>query len=188
VVIGEVFMGQQAEDDDFEQFVIARSRALLRYGYVLTGDAHDAADLVQESLIRLRDGWSTVRNPEPFVRTTMSRLHISWWRRHRREHLTEVVPDSGRLDPGLRRIDDDTGLWHALGTLPRRQRAVLVLRYYERLGDDEIAETLGIARGTVRSQALRGLRALRRRIAEPPPGWALTPTAHAFNDPRRGSA
>lgn len=159
-------MGQPA-DAEFERFVAARSKALMRYGYVLTGDPHDAADLVQESLLRLRGSWDKVRrqdNPEPFVRTTMSRLHISWWRSRSRERLTGEVPDRGVLDQGLRRADGDDGLWQALSTLGRRQRAVLVLRYYEGLGDNQIAELLGITQGTVRSQALRGLRSLRERV------------------------
>lgn len=144
---------------EFEDFVRARGSALLRYGYVLTGNAEDAADLVQESLLKLGDAWQRVRNkadPEGYVRTIMARQHISWWRRRRRERVTDDVPEGS--------YDDRHSfgeLWKDLATLPRRQRAVLVLRYYEDLSDHEIAEILGISRGTVRSQASRALSALR---------------------------
>ncbi|MEV0382786.1 SigE family RNA polymerase sigma factor [Nonomuraea sp. NPDC050643] len=144
---------------EFEDFVRARGSALLRYGYVLTGNADDAADLVQESLLRLNDSWRRVRdkdNPEAYVRTIMARQHISWWRRRRREHLTDDVPEGSYTDHHT-----FGELWKELATLPRRQRVVLVLRYYEDLPDQEIADILGITRGTVRSQAFRALNTLR---------------------------
>ncbi|UBU13658.1 SigE family RNA polymerase sigma factor [Nonomuraea gerenzanensis] len=144
---------------EFDDFVRARGPALLRYGYVLTGNADDAADLVQEALLKLSDSWKRVRNknnPEAYVRTTMARQHISWWRGRRREHLTDDLPEGSYTD------EPSSGeLWKELATLPRRQRVVLVLRYYEDLSDQEIAELLGISRGTVRSQAFRALNALR---------------------------
>jgi RNA polymerase sigma-70 factor (sigma-E family) len=157
-------MAAESGPDTFEAFVRARSAALLRYGFVLTGDSHDAADLAQEALARLGASWQRVRqkgDPEGYVRTTMARLHISWWRRRRREHIVGAVPDRGISDEALSRADGDDGLWEALGTLPARQRAVLVLRYYEQRSDEEIAALLGISRGTVRSQASHGLAKLR---------------------------
>src|ERR1700749_3049099 len=90
----------------------------------------------------------------------MARLHVSAWRRRRREWLTAAVPDQAVHDPALDHHDDGQ-LWAALSQLPPRQRAVLVLRYYERLTDEEIATTLGVARGTIRSQASRALEKLR---------------------------
>lgn len=100
-------------------------------------------------------------DPEGYVRTTMARLHISWWRRRRREHPVRSLPERGYADEGIARADGDVGLWHEVKALPNRQRVVLVLRYYEQLADDEIAGMLGISRGTVRSQAARGLDKLR---------------------------
>ncbi|MBB5130818.1 RNA polymerase sigma-70 factor (sigma-E family) [Thermocatellispora tengchongensis] len=146
----------------------ARGSALYRYGFVLTGNAEDAADLVQEALLRLSDTWSRVRrkdDPEGYVRTIMARQHISWWRRRKREHLVAAVPEGTMTDAGVDRLAADTGLWAELAALPRRQRAVLVLRYYEDLSDQEIAKILGISCGTVRSQASRALAALRVRSA-----------------------
>lgn len=146
---------------EFEDFVRARGPALLRYGYVLSGNPDDAADLVQEALLKLSDTWRRVRNkdnPEAYVRTIMARQHISWWRRRRREHLTDDVPEGSYTDRHA------TGeLWRELATLPRKQRTVLVLRYFEDLPDQEIADILGISCGTVRSQAFRALQTLRVR-------------------------
>jgi RNA polymerase sigma-70 factor (sigma-E family) len=155
------------EPDGFEQFVTERAAALTRYGFVLSGNPHDAADLVQEALVRLRGAWGRVRrqeDPEAFVRTTMARLHISWWRKRRRERLVGSVPENSRPDPALARIDEDTGMWQTLATLAPRQRAVLVLRFYDGLSDEQIAGRLRIAPVTVRSQASRGLRTLRDRV------------------------
>ncbi len=148
----------------FEEYVSARAPSLLRYAYVLTGNPHDAADLVQEALVRLRSRWSRLaddRNLDAYVRTTIARLHVSFWRRRRRERLVATMPERALTDEALTRAEGDAGLWRALTGLPPRQRAVLVLRYYEQLSDQEIAQVLGISRGTVRSQAARGLDKLR---------------------------
>ncbi|MET9342766.1 SigE family RNA polymerase sigma factor [Nonomuraea sp. NPDC003804] len=146
---------------EFDEFVRARGQALLRYGYVLTGNAEDAADLVQEALLKLGDTWTRVRskdNPEGYVRTIMARQHISWWRRRRREHLTDDLPEGSYHDS-----HSFGELWNEVRALPRRQRVVIVLRYYEDLSDQEIADILGVSRGTVRSQAARALEKLRVR-------------------------
>jgi RNA polymerase sigma-70 factor (sigma-E family) len=158
--------GGAVEWKDFDAFVRARTMGLLRYGHALTGSQHDAADLVQEALARLGVAWTRVQNktdPEGYVRTTMARLHVSWWRRRRRERLVGTVPETPYTDAGLAGIDGQQNLWQALATLPPRQRAVLVLRYYEQQTDEEIADVLGVSRGTVRSQAFRGLEKLRQR-------------------------
>lgn len=153
-------------DDELERFVRGRAGALLRYGYVLTGNPHDAADLTQEALARLGMAWPRVRHradPEAYVRTTMARLHISRWRRLRREVLVGEPPERAHDDAGLDRAIDD-GMWQALAGLPTKQRAVLVLRYYEQLSDDEIAVMLGTSRVTVRTQAHRALAKLREIV------------------------
>jgi RNA polymerase sigma-70 factor (sigma-E family) len=148
-------------------FIRNRAVTLYRYGYLLTGNHHDAEDLVQDALIRLRAHWSRVArkdDPTAYVRTTMTRLNISKWRRRRRELLTPAVPERAATDPGLERvdaIDDDERVWAAIVALPPKQRAVLVLRFYESLTDEEIAATLGVSRSTIRSQAARALDKLR---------------------------
>jgi RNA polymerase sigma factor (sigma-70 family) len=103
-------------------------------------------------------------DPTAYVRTTMTRLNISKWRRRRRELLTSAVPEKGVLDPGLDRVDandDGERVWAAIVALPPKQRAVLVLRFYESLTDEEIAATLGVSRSTIRSQTSRALDKLR---------------------------
>ncbi|MGA5763699.1 SigE family RNA polymerase sigma factor [Nonomuraea bangladeshensis] len=155
------------DDSRFESFVADRADALLRYGYVLSGNAHDAADLTQEALIRLHRAWPRVRrkqDPEAYTRTIMARLHISVWRRRRREHLFGEVPDAP-VRHDLLPSEAEQGLWEALKGLPRKQRTVLVLRYYEDLADEEIARVLGISRGTVRSHASLGLGKLRSALS-----------------------
>jgi RNA polymerase sigma factor (sigma-70 family) len=89
----------------------------------------------------------------------MARLHIATWRLRRRELLAWDLPERQHHDPLP--SGDERGMWQALAGLPRKQRAVLVLRYYEQLEDAEIAAVLGISRGTVRSQAARALDKLR---------------------------
>ncbi|MFI7124693.1 SigE family RNA polymerase sigma factor [Nonomuraea sp. NPDC050153] len=149
-------------DPRFAEFVAERGDALMRYGFVLAGNPHDAADLVQEALLKLRGAWPRLRlkeNPESYARTTMARLHIASWRLRRRELLAWDLPEGEHHD--LLPSGDERRMWQALAGLPRKQRAVLVLRYYEQLDDAEIATVLGISRGTVRSQAARALDKLR---------------------------
>jgi RNA polymerase sigma-70 factor (sigma-E family) len=153
----------------FDAFVRARHAALLRYGTVLTGDPHSAADLVQDALERTGLAWSRVQqqgDPEGYVRRVMANRNISQWRRLRRERLVDAPPE--------RVYDDhpaDDVMWEVLATLPRRQRTVLVLRYYEDLSEVEIARVLGIAQGTVKSQASKGIAALRTVIGEREQLW-----------------
>ncbi|HEY1486009.1 MAG TPA: SigE family RNA polymerase sigma factor [Micromonosporaceae bacterium] len=156
------------EEQSFADFVRERAPALYRYGYVLTGNSHDADDLVQEALIRLRGAWSRVDrrdDPTGYVRTTMARLHISTWRRRRREFLMSSIPETTAEDAAIADVQAgrgvDSEVWRLLSTLPPRQRAVIVLRYYERMTDEEIAAALGISRVTIRSQASRALEKLR---------------------------
>lgn len=153
------------DDSRFADFVAERADALLRYGYVLSGNPHDAADLTQEALIRLHRAWPRVRrkqDPESYIRVIMARLHVSTWRLRRRERLTWELPEESHLD--VFPSEAEQGLWQALEGLPRKQRAVLVLRYYEQLTDEEIAGVLGVSRGTVRSHASLGLGRLRATV------------------------
>lgn len=161
----------QATHDVFDAFVRARHTALLRYGTVLTGDPHSAADLVQDALERTGLAWSRVLqqgDPEGYVRRVMANRNISAWRRLRRERLVGEPPDSS-YDEGDSHVDD--AMWHALALLPRRQRTVLVLRYYEDLSEAEISRVLGIAKGTVKSQASKGIATLRANVGSRESLW-----------------
>lgn len=149
-----------AAREDFEQFVAARSPALLRTAYLLTGTRQDAEDLVQTALVKAVPAWKRVSdNPEAYVRRIMVNENISRWRRHRgREILVADAPESGvtAADPA-----DSLALRQALAVLAPRQRAVIVLRYYEDLTERETAAILGIAVGTVKSQARVALARMR---------------------------
>lgn len=150
------------EHELFDAFARARGPALLRFGYALTGDEHAAADLVQEALLRTGLRWSRLANtaePEGYVHRVMVNTHVSWWRRRRRERLTDRVPDRGYEPPAR-----DQAVWALLAELPPRQRAVLVLRYYEDLSEAQIASTLGCSPGTVKSQAAKGMGKLRAAL------------------------
>lgn len=153
--------------EDFGEFVRAALPGLLRYGHALTGNPHDAADLVQTVLEKVGARWGSLRNkcdePLAYVRRAMANTHVSRWRRSRRENLVADLPD--RAVEQFDRLENEP-LWQALRTLPTRQRAVIVLRYYEALSEAEIAETLGISRGTVKSQASKALHSLRAKLGE----------------------
>ncbi|WKU05356.1 SigE family RNA polymerase sigma factor [Micromonospora sp. HUAS LYJ1] len=155
------------DEPQFAEFVRNRAAALYRYGFMLTGNHHDADDLVQDALIKLHAHWNRVvrkEDPTGFVRTTMARLNISVWRRRHRELPSPQVPEQARTDTALARAEENDyirQIAESLRALPPRQRTVLVLRYYEQLSDEEIGATLGVSRGTVRSQAARGLDKLR---------------------------
>jgi RNA polymerase sigma-70 factor (sigma-E family) len=149
------------EADAFDAFVRARLPALLRFAHALTGDPHTAADLVQDALERTGLHWSRIDHqgdPEAYVRRAIVNGRTSRWRKLRRETLVDTLPE--RSTP-VERAERDEDLWRLLGTLPRRQRAVIVLRYYEDLSEDQIARTLDCSPGTVKSQASKALAKLR---------------------------
>ncbi|WP_199431104.1 SigE family RNA polymerase sigma factor [Qaidamihabitans albus] len=151
---------------DFGEFVEASLPGLLRYGHALTGNPHDAADLVQTVLEKIGSRWTHVLqktgDPLAYIRRSMANAHISRWRRLRRENLVADIPDAQPLRP----VDpfEHEPLWQALRGLPPRQRAVIVLRYYEGLSEAEIAESLGVSPGTVKSQASKAIAALRTKL------------------------
>lgn len=149
----------------FDEFVEDRGGALWWAAWLLTGDAHHAEDLVQTALTKTYGRYVSFENDrhfESYVRTTIYRTFVSWWRRRawKSEVPTENQPESGASgeagDPELRQ-----DLLRALATLPRMQRAVLVLRFFEDKPTKEVAEMLGIPVGTVTSHSSRGLKALR---------------------------
>ena len=157
-------MGTAQQDAEFTAFVAARGRALLRTAYLLTGDHQAAEDLVQTALAKVYVVWPRVRAKEAveaYVRRTMVTTHVSWWRRRwRGEVPTEHLPERPAPDP-YASVGDAASLRAALDRLPRRQRAVVVLRYWEDLPEAEVADLLGCSVGTVKSQASRALAKLR---------------------------
>ncbi|MGW2253578.1 SigE family RNA polymerase sigma factor [Kitasatospora sp. NPDC001660] len=151
------------DGDPFDEFVAARYQALLRGAYLITGDVHDARDLLHDALARVYPKRSAIRDPgatEGYVRRTMVRTHVSRWRRTRREVLTSALPDG----PAAQEAERDEWLAAALGALPRRQRAAVVLRYYVDLSVAQVAEELGCSVPTAKTHLARGIRALRQEL------------------------
>jgi len=146
------------EHTDFEEFVGARRDALLRTAYLLTGNHHDAEDLVQSALIKVVPKWARIQaRPEPYVRRVLVRESVDRWRARRwRELTTDVVPEAIHHDS-----TDRIALLEDLRRLSPRQRAVLVLRYFDDLTEAETAEALGISVGTVKSHVRDALTRLR---------------------------
>ncbi|MGW5556669.1 SigE family RNA polymerase sigma factor [Micromonospora sp. NPDC003944] len=146
--------------DGYLAFVENHQHRLLRAAYLICGNQHQAEDLLQDALLKLALRWSSVRNSDPsaYVRAILYRDSVSWWRRRRREWLSAAPPDQVAHDrDGALRLT----MHEALGLLPPRQRAVLVLRYYEDLTEVATAEALGVTVGTVKSQCHAALRRLR---------------------------
>jgi RNA polymerase sigma-70 factor (sigma-E family) len=153
--------------ESFDDFVATRSTRLLRTAYLLTHHRALAEDLVQTSLAKAWFSWGRIEGrPEAYVRRIMVNTYSSWWRRRwNGEEATADLPERG-AGQGFRpgedvRVDDRTDLWRALARLPRRQRAVVVLRFYEDLSEAETAEIMQCSVGTVKSQASRALAKLR---------------------------
>ena len=155
----------EAAREDFRSYVVARSPALLRTAYLLTGSRADAEDLLQTALAKTYLAWERIREREAldgYVRRVMVNTQTSWWRRRRvDEHPVDALPE--------RHCDRDVAsdlvlhdaLWTALAGLPKRQRAMVVLRYYEDLSEAETAAVMGVTVGTVKSTTSRALSTLR---------------------------
>ncbi|WP_412741079.1 SigE family RNA polymerase sigma factor [Krasilnikovia sp. MM14-A1259] len=155
----------------FEDFAVTRLPSLLRYAVVLTGDRHLAQDIVQEVLARAQVKWRRIRAadaPEAYVRRMLLNEYLSWRRswtvrnvRPAGERLVDLGDARGGVDDHADGVAEVDALRSRLAGLPRKQRAVLVLRYYEQLPDDAIADLLGCSQATVRSHASRALSTLR---------------------------
>lgn len=152
---------------DFDEWARARSGALLRAAFLLTGDQHHAEDLVQETLVRVALSWRRIENaPDAYAQRILYRLQVARWRRSRlRETPTPSPPETGQPDLSAS-VDLRLALGDALARLTRRQRAVLVLRYYEDRSEAEAAAILGCSVGTVKSQTHKAIAALRQSSRE----------------------
>ena len=175
-------------DDSFVRLVTAEHAGLLRYATALAGDPDQAADIVQDVLTRAYQRWATIAQadrPGAYLMTMVTNEFLSWRRRWNTrlvtvtadDALARAAPATGDHGEGITVRDD---LERRLSRLPRRQQAALVLRYYEGLDHDEVAEILGCATGTVRSLCSRGLATLRIEESEP-----LTAPAPASAPSRR---
>jgi RNA polymerase sigma-70 factor (sigma-E family) len=152
---------------NFDDYVLARGDALLRFAYLLCADAQRAEDFVQEALVRCHRRWRRIEHDaglDAYVRKTILRQYLSWRRRKAADDVpTDRFDERGGREDMVETIGERDAMRRLLARLPRRQRAVLVLRYYEDLADQQIAELLGCSPATVRVHASRGLAQLRRQ-------------------------
>jgi len=155
------------DSDDFTAYASTRWGALYRRALLLTGNATQADDLAQATLVKTYVQWGKVRkavSADAYVRQIMLNELLDEKRRdERRAAKSHLVVVSDEISANEEQSVD---LWAALATLPPRQRAVIVLRYYEDLTEAETAEILGVSRGTVKSQAHDALRTLRTRLPD----------------------
>ncbi|OII67099.1 MULTISPECIES: SigE family RNA polymerase sigma factor [unclassified Streptomyces] len=149
----------------FTAYVQERRASLYATAYHLTGDRHEAEDLLQTALFSTYRAWDRISDKAAvggYLRRTMTNLHISAWRRRKlNEYPTEELPETVGDSDAMRGTELRTVLWQALARLPEQQRTMLVLRYYEGRTDPEIADILDISVGTVKSSIWRSLRRLR---------------------------
>ncbi|MFD9305731.1 SigE family RNA polymerase sigma factor [Streptomyces sp. NPDC060048] len=156
---------QAEEEAQFQSFVAARWTHLVRTAYLLTGDPHDAEDVTQTALAKAYRSWRRVArmdSPEAYVRRMLVTCNSDRFRKRRvAERLTASVPDRSAGDNAVAWADERSVLMEALAQLPPRQRAVVVMRYWEDLSEAETADVLGCSPGTVKSQASKALVKLR---------------------------
>lgn len=161
------------DEREFVSFVRTHSSALIRTAYLLTGSAPAAEELVQDTLVRLYPKWDRVSAadvPIAYVRRALANAFVNARRRPAsRELVLDVLPDRGDPRDVAAQLADRDEIWGLLRTLPDRQRAALVMRYFHDLPDPEIADALDCRTGTVRSLISRGLASMREQSALQPP-------------------
>jgi len=157
---------------DFEQFAVRELPSLLRYATMLTGDTELARDLVQDAMLKAHSHWDRVSaadHPNLYIKAILTKTHVSWRRRWSVRHILtgyDNVVSGTDVPDHANALADRSALWDRMADLPRQQRAVLVLRYYEQLTDAEIAGVLNCSAGTVRAYASRALATLRLQPAD----------------------
>jgi RNA polymerase sigma-70 factor (sigma-E family) len=162
--------------DSFGDFVAARQNSLLRTAWLLTGQWTAAEDLVQLALVKTLPHWERIHgdgNPEAYVHRVLINSYLSWWRspgRLRERGVADPV-DRPADEPGYAGVEARDALYSVLASLPRRQRAVVVLRYYQDLSEAQAAEVLGCSIGTVKSQGSKGLARLRVALIAQDSAW-----------------
>lgn len=163
---GRGYRVNQDDEQAFAEWANSRLAPLVRFGFALTHDEGTAEDLVQLALVRTLLAWPRLRNqgdPERYVRRVMVNEQVSAWRRQRRHpEVALVPPGTGEAyRPDEAELVERDRVWRELVHLPPRQRAVLILRFYEDRSEREVAAVLGCSVGTVKSQTSKALNKLR---------------------------
>lgn len=179
-----------AQQRDFEDYVRGRSSALLRTALLLTGDRACAEDLLQLALERLARHWRRLDDqPDAYVRRTLVNLATDRWRmrsRRPQQDRSELLEGHAVAADAHRQVEQRLDLVRAMRTLTARQRAVLVLRYFDDLSEADTARVMGCSIGTVKSTASRALTLLREQALDPAP--APAPALDPAADPGRTAA
>lgn len=158
----------QDTNADFDEFVMVHGARLLRVAWMLTGDAHLAEDLLQTVLAKVWPKWRRIsgEHPEAYIRKALVNTHASWWQRRWRGEIPHgEIPERRAAGDDFASVDLEHSLAAFVRRLPPRQRAVVVLRYFEGLSVEETAQAMGCRPGTVKSQAARALGTLRLELA-----------------------
>ena len=157
-------MVSRRQDEQFDAFMTASWPSLYRTAVLMTGDTHLAEDLLQNAMGKVYKSWhrvSQVEHPRSYARAILANEVATWWRRRSSSELpVETWPEPTSAVGLDDQVVNADLMWEALSTLPARQRAVVVLRYYEDLSGAEIARVLDISEGAVKTHAHRALRAL----------------------------
>lgn len=155
-------------DPGYVAFVTHHQDVLRRTAFLLCGDRHLAEDLLQDAFVKLAMSWESVQHPAAYVRRILYRDTISMWRKRRREKPVDAVPEASATSKDPAAVSDTQMVVRdLLQSLPRRQRAALVLRYFEDLTEAQAAEVMGVSVGTVKSLAHQGKRRMREALDEP---------------------
>lgn len=156
-----------AWEADFTEFFVGRQRTLMRTAYAMLGSPAAAEDAVQSTFTAMYPRWQRIRagNPEAYARRTLINTCLAVWRSRAREMVTDRLPEPGVCDDHRR-----SELIDALARLPEQDRAVVALRFFEDLSVREVAQTLQIAEGTVKSRTSRALARLETALAQPTEG------------------
>jgi RNA polymerase sigma-70 factor (sigma-E family) len=158
-------MVARRHDEEFDAFMTASWPSLYRTAVLMTGDVHLAEDLLQNTMGKVYKAWPRAEHPRSYARTILAHEVSSWWRkRSSSERPTETWAEEASTPGHDDRIADADMVWQALRQLTVRQRAVMVMRYYEDLSGAEIAAALGISEGAVKAHAHQALRSLESRL------------------------
>jgi RNA polymerase sigma-70 factor (sigma-E family) len=161
---------RQTEEERFTDFVRAQSASLFRTAYLMTGDYQRAEDLLQTTLVRVYQRWPRIdamERPAAYARKILVNQSVSWWRRRSSNESTLTPRDEPSWQGRVDEVAEHERAWQAVLTLPPRQRAVMVLRYYEDLSEADIAAALNMAPGTVKSHGHAASRRLAQLLSEP---------------------